>query len=99
VDVWCLAGLEDPSLGLRARSGVQLAEAAQRAVAGLAAHQLPVEPPEFNAFATPQEALLYAKGRAQPSDRILVFGSFMTVSAVWPLAQSVGQAPNSPHAH
>ncbi|MFM1881497.1 MAG: hypothetical protein RLZZ344_1731 [Pseudomonadota bacterium] len=99
VDVWCLAGLEDKSLGIRSRSGKDLAIAAERAISRLPANQLPVDPPEVLAFSTPEEALAFARGRAQPSDRIVVFGSFMTVSAVWPLAQAIGKAPHSPYAH
>lgn len=99
IDVWCLAGLEDPSLGRRARSAEALQSVVQQVISSLSPSELPLETPQVLAFSSPEEAFVHAKGQAQASDRIVVFGSFMTIAAVWPQAQSVGQAPHSPYAH
>jgi len=98
VDVWCLADLTDPSLGARARSAQALLGTVRDTLGQLAVSELPVDPPECFVFDSPEKALHYARKQAQPSDRIVVFGSFMTIAAVWPHAQSVGQAPHSPYA-
>lgn len=99
VDVWCLSGLEDESLGRRAQSAEALSQIVRAVIDQLPANELPPEPPQIVCFPDPVLALQYARDRAQPSDRIVAFGSFMTIAAVWPLAQSVGQAPHSPYAH
>jgi dihydrofolate synthase / folylpolyglutamate synthase len=99
IDVWCLAGIEAPGVVTRSRSAESLRAIVQGVLSGLPPSERPIEPPEIRAFPDPDQALAHARAQAQPSDRIVVFGSFMTIAAVWPQAQSVGQAPHSPYAH
>lgn len=72
IDHWCLAGLGGPHAGARARPSEDLL-AALREV-----H------PQADAicFSTPSEAYRHARGLAGPNDRIVVFGSFVTVAEI-----------------
>ena len=72
VDHWLPVALP----GARAAGTDELMAALARAGAGPDA-QRTVEP-----FATPREALVHAQSRAEEGDRIVVFGSFLTVADV-----------------
>ena len=82
IDHWVCAGLP----GARGLSGQALADRLQ--AAGIAN-----QPPEtsITACANPVEALAYVRERATESDRIVVFGSFLTVAEV--LSNGVLHAP------
>ena len=68
VDRWLLASLEGP----RGAQAAQLAEVMERAGAGFA----------LELFDTPAQAFRVARERANEDDRIVVFGSFLTVADV-----------------
>jgi len=100
VDTWFLASLEGEGLGGRAQRAQRLAERlaplllpvqAARAKEGLPAVGV-------QCLDTPAQAFAAAAAQADPSDRLVVFGSFVTVAAVWPAAQQIGQAPHAPRA-
>ena len=100
MDAWFLASLEGEGLGARAQRAQALAEQlapllvpvqAARAKDGLPAVTV-------HCLDSPVQAFAAAAGQADPSDRLVVFGSFVTVAAVWPAAQQIGQAPHAPRA-
>ena len=74
VDHWLLSGLEGP----RGVPGAAL-EARVRAAVGAA---------DVRVFDTPAEAFALARESAGENDRIVAFGSFLTVAAVLPLARA-----------
>ncbi|RCS58059.1 bifunctional tetrahydrofolate synthase/dihydrofolate synthase [Parvibium lacunae] len=80
VDYWYLCDLPPPR-------GASAASLAQRLTALLATHS-PAAAPAIQLFASPTEALAAAQSQAAEGDRIVVFGSFMTVAPV--LAQRTG---------
>ena len=53
-----------------------------------------MDPVTILEFDDPDLALRHAAAQASPNDRIVVFGSFVTVAQAWPLARSLGQAPH-----
>jgi len=68
VDRWLVCDLPGP----RAASAAQLAEIVAKVGAGDTATR----------FASPAEALAFAQENAEGDDRILAFGSFLTVAGV-----------------
>jgi dihydrofolate synthase/folylpolyglutamate synthase len=94
VDCWCLASLSSQQAGARARSSQELRPFCEAVVAGLSESERPVDPVIILEFDDPDLALRYAAGQTSPNDRIVVFGSFVTVAQAWPLARSLGQAPH-----
>ena len=75
VDHWYCAGLPGP----RGNSGEGLAEQVQAQLPQVAAG---AEGPSVAAFADPAAAYAAAREKAGENDRIVVFGSFLTVAAV-----------------
>jgi dihydrofolate synthase/folylpolyglutamate synthase len=75
IDHWYCAGLPGP----RGMTGEALAE---RVRAALPAAPADGEAPGVQACQDPAAAYAAARERASENDRILVFGSFLTVSAV-----------------
>lgn len=73
VDYWYCANLEGP----RARSGTELAELIERMV-----EKDSEGFPKVEVFDTPVSAYQKARENADDSDRIVIFGSFLTVAAV-----------------
>jgi len=71
VDHWCLTGLPSP----RAAAASELAAKVQ-------AIQPERDERTVNIFTTPAEAYANAMSRAGENDRIVVFGSFLTVAGV-----------------
>ena len=53
-----------------------------------------MEPVTIFEFDDPESALAHAASLVEPNDRIVVFGSFVTVAQAWPLAKTLGQAPH-----
>ena len=98
VDAWFLASLEKDVAGSRAQAAASLAERLvpllTRVQALRARDGLPAV--EVHCHADPVAAMQAAARLADPGDRLVVFGSFITVSAVWPVAQLIGQAPHAP---
>jgi dihydrofolate synthase/folylpolyglutamate synthase len=86
VDHWCLASLP----GARAASAEMLAERLLQA--GVVPSQQAGAERSIETFATPAAAFANARGRAGESDRIAVFGSFLTVAGVMQ-ALRAGAAP------
>ena len=79
VDTWHCCSLPSP----RAATGEELAAQVRRASVGQAGHARRAgRPPEVHVHAGPAEALQCAAGLAAPTDRIVVFGSFLTVGGV-----------------
>lgn len=80
IDHWCVTGLPLP----RAASAEQLHEKLRQA--GVPAG------PEHSVqdFDTPEQAYAYALGKAGENDRIVVFGSFLTVAGVMRARRSAG---------
>jgi dihydrofolate synthase/folylpolyglutamate synthase len=81
IDHWFCAGLSGP----RGGTGEALAERVRRALPAPAAGD---EQPGVSACADPVQAFAAARAKAGEGDRILVFGSFLTVAAV---LQSLGR--------
>ena len=81
IDHWFCAGLPGP----RGGSGERLAE---RVAAGLPAAPAGAEAPGVSAYPDPAQAFAAARERAGENDRIVVFGSFLTVASV---LQSLGR--------
>ena len=81
IDHWFCAGLPGP----RGGSGEHLAE---RVAAGLPAAPAGAEAPGVSAYPDPAQAFAAARERAGENDRIVVFGSFLTVASV---LQSLGR--------
>ena len=81
IDHWFCAGLPGP----RGGSGEHLAE---RVAAGLPAAPSGAEAPGVSAYPDPAQAFAAARERAGENDRIVVFGSFLTVASV---LQSLGR--------
>jgi dihydrofolate synthase / folylpolyglutamate synthase len=74
VDFWCLCTLPASDAGSRARTAQDLQK--------ILAQTLPTA--ESECFDSPQKALAYARSRAQTNDRIVAFGSFLTVAQLMP---------------
>jgi dihydrofolate synthase / folylpolyglutamate synthase len=72
VDHWCLATLAGPDAGSRGTTSHTLYEKLQEVLPNAAA----------DCFDNPLAAFAAAKERVQPSDRIVVFGSFLTVAQI-----------------
>lgn len=81
IDHWFCAGLPGP----RGGTGERLAE---QVAAGLPAAPAGAEAPGVSAYADPAQAFAAARERAGENDRIVVFGSFLTVASV---LQSLGR--------
>lgn len=81
IDHWFCAGLPGP----RGGSGEHLAE---RVAASLPAAPAGAEAPGVSAYPDPAQAFAAARERAGENDRIVVFGSFLTVASV---LQSLGR--------
>jgi dihydrofolate synthase/folylpolyglutamate synthase len=92
VDIWCLAGLSEALAGPRAQSAQALLARVQPILQ---------RRPEVKlaCYDSPQLALEGAAAMADASDRIVVFGSFLTVAQAWHQAKTIGQAPHVPDAH
>ena len=75
IDHWYCAGLPGP----RGGSGEDLASHVSTALAAAPAES---EAPTVQAYADPAAAFAAARERAGEGDRIVVFGSFLTVAAV-----------------
>jgi dihydrofolate synthase/folylpolyglutamate synthase len=79
VDAWHFCGLESA----RAATADELLAAWQSSPSGSGGSRgAGVPPPTASTHATPPEALAAAMAQADPTDRIVVFGSFRTVGAV-----------------
>ncbi len=74
IDQWCLATLDGPDAGARAMTAHALQQ--------LLLQALPTA--QSQCFDSPAQAFAAAKGRAQANDRIVVFGSFLTVAQLMP---------------
>ena len=92
VDIWCLAGLSESIAGPRAQSAQGLLSRVQSLLA---------RRPEVRVacYESPEQALSGAAEMAGASDRIVVFGSFLTVAQAWHQAKTIGQAPHAPDVH
>lgn len=76
IDGWFCCGLPGPR-------GLTAAALAKRVESSLAPSKDPLEKPPFvEPFESPEKAYAQALTRANPNDRIVVFGSFLTVSAI-----------------
>jgi dihydrofolate synthase/folylpolyglutamate synthase len=99
VDIWCLASLGPEVAGARAQTAERLREALDSALATQPEGGRKGLPPvEVYLFPNVQQALAGAVERASASDRIAVFGSFITVAQAWHQARTIGQAPHAPDA-
>jgi dihydrofolate synthase/folylpolyglutamate synthase len=78
VDHWCVCDLPLP----RAASSAHLAQQIQLIDTDLAQLNSISKEKSINQFASPEEAFMYALSKAGENDRILVFGSFLTVAGV-----------------
>jgi len=76
VDHWCVTDLPLP----RAASGQEIEEKLLQA--GVTPNQLPGEEKSIEKFTSPADAYVNAMSRAREDDRIVVFGSFLTVAGV-----------------
>ncbi|HEY8027263.1 MAG TPA: bifunctional tetrahydrofolate synthase/dihydrofolate synthase [Burkholderiaceae bacterium] len=76
VDHWCVTGLPLP----RAASAQELKERLLRAA--VVSNAAPNADSSIETFATPEDAYANAISRAGENDRIVVFGSFLTVAGV-----------------
>lgn len=94
MDSWCLASLSSQQAGARARLAKELRPFCEGMIAGLSEMERPVEPVTIFEFDDPESALAHAASLVGPNDRIVVFGSFVTVAQAWPLAKTLGQAPH-----
>lgn len=100
VDHWLLASLDGPDAGPRARSADDLASILRALQSTLPeGGRSGLGPAPIETHGSPSQALSRAVELAEASDRIVVLGSFFTVSAVYDSAQRIGQAPHSPHVH
>lgn len=72
IDHWCLCGLEGPQTTGRSRSAESLAQAL---------HEV-LPQAQSSCFADPNDAYRHAVGMVGPNDRIVVFGSFLTIAAL-----------------
>lgn len=72
VDHWLLASIDDSDSGSRSRLAQELSEKLREAIPNAS----------FACFDSPRLAYEHAQSRADPSDRIVVFGSFLTVAQV-----------------
>lgn len=79
VDHWCVTDLPLP----RAASAQQLQDKLLQA--GVAPNQRPDEEKSIEMFTSPADAYAYADSQAGEDDRIVVFGSFLTVAGVMAL--------------
>lgn len=76
IDGWFCCGLPGPR-------GLTAAALAKRVETSLVPPKDPLEkPPTVEQFESPDQAYAQALARANPNDRIVVFGSFLTVSAI-----------------
>jgi dihydrofolate synthase/folylpolyglutamate synthase len=76
VDHWCVTDLPSP----RAASALEIKEKLQKAE--VAPNDRPGEEQSIEIFASPADAFANAISRAGENDRIVVFGSFLTVAGV-----------------
>jgi dihydrofolate synthase/folylpolyglutamate synthase len=90
VDHWCVTGLPLP----RAASADELKETLLRA--GVKANATPNAETSIETFTTPADAYANAMSRAGENDRIVVFGSFLTVAGVM-AARNVTKSGNESH--
>lgn len=72
IDHWCLCSLQGPQTAGRSRSAQDLALVLREV--------LPQA--EFSCFADPNDAYLHAVSLVEPSDRIVAFGSFLTIASL-----------------
>lgn len=72
VDHWCLASLHDDQALARSQTAESLAKALRQSNPGA----------DIDCFESPALAFEHARSCAQPNDRIIVFGSFLTVAHV-----------------
>ncbi len=72
IDHWCLCSLEGPQTSGRSRSAQDLALVLREV--------LPQA--EFSCFADPSDAYQHAVSMVETNDRIVIFGSFLTIAAL-----------------
>ena len=72
IDYWCLCSLEGPQITGRGRGAEDLAQALHAV--------LPQA--QSSCFANPTDAYRHAIGMVGPNDRIVAFGSFLTIAAL-----------------
>jgi dihydrofolate synthase / folylpolyglutamate synthase len=72
IDHWCLAGLSGPDTNGRPRTAEDLRETLLSVLPNA----------KCSCFDGPAQAYAHARGAAEPNDRILVFGSFVTVAEI-----------------
>jgi dihydrofolate synthase/folylpolyglutamate synthase len=72
IDHWCLCSLAGPDAGPRARSAEELAKTLNAALPNAA----------FSCHDNAEQAFVAAKSMVQSNDRIVVFGSFLTIAAL-----------------
>ncbi len=100
VDHWCLTDLDARETGGRARSAESIAQVLQEVQRTLPdGGRAGMGPATISCHPNPQQAIAHAGSLADPSDRIVVFGSFHTVASGWQAAHRLGQAPHAPTAH
>lgn len=75
IDHWCLCSLEGVDTAGRARTAQQLAEVLTAVIPDAA----------YSCYADPTQAYEAAAAMVQPSDRIVAFGSFLTIAALYQL--------------
>jgi dihydrofolate synthase/folylpolyglutamate synthase len=81
IDDWMLCALPTP----RAASPAQLQDALLKAYATPQESLVPIEPlkpGQISQWASPEAAYASARERAEEGDRIVVFGSFLTVAPI-----------------
>lgn len=81
VDRWFLADLPGPR-GARAEWIAERLRAAGIDAGDQAGQGAPADAPRVECHAAPSQALAAARAAAQPNDRIIVFGSFLTVADI-----------------
>jgi dihydrofolate synthase/folylpolyglutamate synthase len=100
VDHWCLTDLDARETGGRARSAESIAQVLREVQQVLPdGGRAGMGPATISCHPNPEQAIVHAGSLADPSDRILVFGSFHTVASGWQAAHRLGQAPHAPTAH
>ncbi|MGA1664482.1 MAG: bifunctional folylpolyglutamate synthase/dihydrofolate synthase [Burkholderiaceae bacterium] len=100
VDHWCLTDLHPVETAGRARPAESVAQVLRELQSELPdGGRAGMGPAPISLHTNPEEAIAHAGSLADPSDRIVVFGSFHTVANGWPAAHRLGQAPHAPSAH
>lgn len=100
VDIWCLASLGPELAGARAQDSARLEAALNRALSTQPeGGRRGLPPVQIHLFSDVTQALSGAVDMASSNDRIVVFGSFVTVAQAWHQARRIGQAPHAPDAH